>query len=333
MHSNSRVHHPNENDAGKDGESKTKRAKKKARTESSVMAVLKAGMEAIDTYEMKLHAFRFAMRYVFEQDDVGNRDAVKQSHELAASIMKTCEGQTVSSDLALEQVEYYLEQGSTEQAINVLSCFCTKSKGEAPSALWIRWASLFEQTNRAKAKQILKRGLGHITLGKSDHISVLLQYFGCLLHEEETDKAILNDTFQRVLLLAPTLWGVDVEDVSEYWFGTCCLAQAYLGYLKLASSQERQQKDEEGSGFGSREVRTIYESVLFRSTIHLSVDSPNYEYLQAFVDEVLQLDGVSTNKTLFCRVCEKAVEIFKGSSLEQHYRQCRNDGAIYSKLE
>ena len=304
---------------------KSKRPTKKARTKDRVVAVLEEGMEAIDTYEMKLHAFRFAMRYTFEQEELGNRDSVKQSQELADSIIKACLGQTVSPDLAMEQVEYYLAQGDTNQAMSVLKTFCADSKGEAPSSLWIRWASLFEEKDHSKAKHVLKRALGQIPLGKSDHIIVLLQYFGCLLHEKESDKAMLNDTFQRILLLAPTAWEVNVEDVSEYSFGIRCLAQAYLGYLKLASSPEQQES------LGPKVARKIYESVLFQATIQISnEDSLNFAYLQTFVDEVLQLEEVSKNRTQLCRVYDQAIHIFRGTVLEKHYRQCRNDGAIYS---
>ena len=306
-------------------ETKSKRPTKKARTKDRVVAVLEEGMEAIDTYEMKLHAFRFAMRYTFEQEELGNRDSVKQSQELADSIIKACSGQTVSPDLALEQVEYYLAQGDTKQAMDVLETFCSKSEGGAPSTLWIRWASLFDQKNHSKAKHVLNRAIGQIPLGKSDHMIVLLQYFGCLLKEKTSDKATLNDTFQRILLLAPTAWEVNIEDVSEYWFGIRCLAQAYLEYLKLATSHQQQES------LGPKVARKVYESVLFQATIKLSTeDNFNFGYLQTFVDEVLQLEEVSTKRTELCRVYDQAIHIFRGTFLEKHYRQCRNDGAIYS---
>jgi U3 small nucleolar RNA-associated protein 6 len=300
---------------------KTKRPSKKARTKDPVVAVLEEGMAVFDTIEMKLHAFRFAMRYTFEQEELGNRDSVKQSQELAHSIIKACEGQTESPDLALEQVEYFLAQGDTELAIGVLATFCTESKKEVPSTLWIRWASLFGEEDHSKAKAVLKRGLGQISLSKTDHMCVLLQYFGCLLHDKESNKAMLNDTFQRILLLAPTAWEVDIVDVSDYWFGMRCLGQAYLGYLNLASSEE---------SLGPEVARKIYESILFRSTVHLLEDSPNFGYLEAFVDETLRLEEVSKNKVQLCRVYDKAIEIFQKTSLAKHYRQRKNDGAVFS---
>jgi len=313
---------------------------KKAKTKNSVVSVLEEGMEAIDTYEMKLHAFRFAMRYAFEQDEVGNRDAVKQSQNLAASIMKACDGQTVSSDLALEQCEYYLGQDDPEHAIKVLETFCSsESKGDTPSSLWIRWASLYdEKKDHTKAKQILKRGLNNTLIRKVDHMIILLQYFGCLLNEKESkNKTILQDTFQRILLLAPTAWEVYVSDVSQYSFGISCICEAYLKYLKLASEEE--EDDDSGVRGSTKVVRSIYESILLRSTtIQVGDDNPNFGFLQAFIDEVLQLEDVisstkmkkNNNKVLLCRIYDKAIGIFQGTPLEDHYRQCRNDGAIYS---
>lgn len=309
-----------DHDIQTEGNDKSKgSARKRARTKDTVITVLEEGLEAIDTYEMKLHIFRFAMRYAFEKEEEGDNNAVKQAQELASSIIESCDCQTELVDLAFEQVEYYISQDHVDQALTVLETFCTASGNDASATMWIRWAGLYPDQD-AKAKSIFKRALGKISLSKPDHMSILLQYFGCLLKEDEPNKVALNDTFQRILLLAPTAWDIAIPDVSQYWFGIRCVAQAYLKYLILAVEQHP-------SLFGQKAVRKIYESVLFRSTVRLDdTESPNYRCVKVFVDTAVQVE--TSDRRQRQRILDKAIEIFEGTLLAKQYRQKRNDGVF-----
>jgi hypothetical protein len=296
----------------------TSRPKKKAKSKDPVVAVLEEGIETVDSQEMNLQAFRFAQRYLDEQEQEGSKDdSTVQIQELINTILKQSTRQVDSPELALEQAEYYISRGEDDMAVLVFETFCTgssKAKSVAPASLWIRWASLSVDDN-AEGARILKKALDRIPLDRKDYFHVLLQFFGCLLRQkEEPDRSLLNDTFQRVILLAPTTWDVVVEDASDYWFGIESVAHAYLEYLNRVES-----------AFGLKSARRVYNTVLFQSTVQINENS--VEYMKAFMDKSLKLE--KSNRTQLRRLYDQVVQILEGTPLEKQYRQERNDSIIY----
>jgi len=298
--------------------SQDERPLKKARRNHPVIAVLEEGIETIGSDDMKLQAFRFAQRYVDEQEQQGNKDSLLQAQALIDEILEKYSEGVALPDFALEQAEYYVARGDDEKAVEVLEIFCTtssvdKQREAAPASLWIRWASLCTE-DEPRTKRIFKSAMAKIPMNRSDYFHVLLQYFGCLLHPKELDKDLLDNTFQEILLLAPTSWKVVVEDVADYWFGLESIAHAYVQYLDRAAS-----------AFGPKTARKIYNKVLFQSTIQLN--ETNGKYLTAFIDKCLKLE--LSNKQQLRRLYEKAAHILEGTPLEKKYRQDRNEVVVY----
>lgn len=307
-----------DNDNSEEEDEKNKRALKKPRSSDPVVAVLEEGIDSVNSEEMKLQAFRFAERYLDEQEERGESISVHQTQELINRILQETSDQLASPDLALEQAEYYISRGEDVKAAELLEKYCTSSSpgrtAIAPASLWIRWASLYPEKD-PKAKRILKKAVDKIPLTVSDHVLVLLQYFGCLLKEEETDnKTLLNDTFQRILMLAPTAMEVTVENVEDYWFGIVSVAQAYTTYLKHSAS-----------AFGINSARKVYQSVLFHSSVQ--INEKNVHHMTSFIDDCLELE--KSNKPQLRRLYDRVLELFKGTTLEMKYRQDRNNLVIY----
>lgn len=311
-------------DASGEESTSTQRPKKKSKTKDPVIAVLEEAMETVGSEEMNLQAFRFAQQYLDEQEKKGSEDSVVQAQELINRILKQSSEQVDSSDLALEQAEYYISRGEDEMAKLVLEAFCmsagAKTKAVAPASLWIRWASLYDDdddnNNATEGTRIFKKALDRIPLDRKDHVYVVLQYFGSLLRQEELDKNLLNDTFQRILLLAPTSWDIVVEDVSDYWFGIESIGHAYLEYLKRMESV-----------FGLEAARKVYNVVLFQSTVQINETS--VDCMKDFMDMCLEMEKKSNGKQQLRRLYDQVLQILEGTPLEKKYRQERNDSIIY----
>lgn len=307
-----------EHDEDSSDDDKNNRPLKKPRSKDPVVYVLEEGLERVNSEEMKLQAFRFAQRYLDEQDERGDRVSVQQTQELIHRILQESSEQITSPDLALEQAEYFISRGDEEKAAELLEKFCTNSSPDrttiAPASLWIRWASLYPEKD-PKAKRILKKSLDRIPITMSDHLLALLQYFGCLLKEEETEKSLLNDTFQRILILAPTAMNVMVENVDDYWFGIVNVAQAYTFYLKHNAKV-----------FGINSARRVYQSVLFHSSVQ--INESNINHITSFIDDCLQLE--QSNKPQLRRLYDQILQLLQGTTLEKKYREDRNNLVIYN---
>jgi U3 small nucleolar RNA-associated protein 6 len=284
------------------------RPSKKARMKDPVVVVLEIAIESIPSDDMYLQAFRFAQTYKEEMDQKGKEEQKNQVQKFVNELLKKSSNHS-SSDLALEQSDYFVSIGQEQKAIQTLKEFCTSQKS-APASLWTRWAGMSPKS----ATSIFEKALLRIDMGRSDHMNVLLQYFGSLMARKEENKQHLFDIFQRILLLAPSASELIVEDVSDLPFGVESVSQACFKYLEYAYET-----------YGLTSARKVYSSVLFQSS--LEVNESNVEYVKALVDKCTQME--SKDKVILRRLYDKAVELFKDTSLEEVYREQRNDRAIY----
>jgi U3 small nucleolar RNA-associated protein 6 len=302
-----------ENDMENDNDTDEPPAKK-SKQKDPVVEVLEEAIESLPNDDMYLQAFRFALRYQSELDQRG-QDA-KLISKFITRLLKQAAHHS-SPDLALEQADYYTSLGQKQKALQVLKDFCSGHK-KVPSALWIRWAGMVAPNT---SKSILGQALDRIPMNESaDYMKVLLQFFGAQLlimdDKKVDDSKLLFDTFQRILLLAPSATELVVEEIigEDLPFGVESVAQACVKYL-----------DSVHESSGVKRARKIYTAVLFQSS--LSVNPTNVEHIKAFIDKCTTLE--ETDKTRRRRIYDKAVELFAGTSLEEAYREERNEKAIY----
>lgn len=284
------------------------RPSKKARTKEPVVAILEKAIESLATDDMFLQAFRFSQTYKNELEQRGKEEGLIQVQKFIDDLFEQASNHS-SPDLALEQVNYFVEIDMEGKAVQILKKFCTTTQKTVPAALWIRWASMSPK----KSKSILEKSLLHIPMSQPDHMHVLLQYFGSQIIAREDDSTIFN-TFQRILVLAPSATELIVEDVAHLKFGIESVAHAWLKYLEYAHERS-----------GLKRVRKIYSAVLFQST--MVVNESNIGYIRTFFDKCAQIE--EKDKTRLRRLYDKAVELFKDTSLEAIYRDERNEKAIY----
>lgn len=296
-------------------EKKSLRPKKRVKSADGVIAVLEEALEHIEEDEMYLQAFRFAQQYQDELDQ--NGQSSQEVSKLITKILDTAE-ERESADFILEVAEYYVALGEDDKALEVLKGHCNATKKKVTAALWIRWASLVEDS---QPSDILKRAVDRTPMNEPDYLQVLLQYFGALLLEYENeaveelpDKKVLTEVFQRILLAAPTSMDVVLEDVTSYPFGVESVVHAYLKYLVHASERE-----------GIASARRIYQAVLFQSSIQ--VHESNLDHLRAFVEQCISLERKDRNRLR--RIYDKVLELFEDTPLEEIYREQRNTMAIY----
>jgi U3 small nucleolar RNA-associated protein 6 len=374
-----------DNDTNEEQEQKLLPKTKKARTSSSssnedanenenededdnnkdpVVTVLQEAIDAIPTSEMLIQAFRFAEDYqnelLSDADNNNNNDvsttpyaasaaAVKEEvDEFIRNVWTKAEGMD-SSDLAMEQTHYLLNNNNVEEAVKIIKAYCTKSRGgggggggatTAPCDAWILWTSLV--TPLRKQKAILERAVQTISMDTHpDYVTVLLQLFGAQMQiidekdddddDDDDDDELLHEkslfnTLQKIILLAPkTVDDVRVQGTGLE-FELTDVFTAYLECLNFFFVRSRK---------GIQGARSVYESVLFRSTVTLSAD--NVEKVKTFIDRCLQLEQqeLDTNTTgkkkrqHLCKLYDKAVEIFRGTSFEESYKEDRNEKGIF----
>jgi U3 small nucleolar RNA-associated protein 6 len=299
-----------EQSAADQDEEEEDRPAKKRRPEITepVLTVLEEAVEKVSTDEMYLQALRFARSYQNQlQEDAKGLEARKVGEFIKTLLEDEASGYS-SSDLALEHADYLISLDQKEDAIQVLDNFCSTQKS-ATATVWIRWAASSSET----ATTILEKSLSRIPISDHDHMKVLLQLFGVLLLNGENEKKIA-DTSQRILLLSPGFPELVVEDAEDLEFGIRNAADAYLKYLQYAMKAS-----------GVNGARKVYTAVLFQSTPNLN--ESNAETLRAFVD--LSLEVEKNDKKRLRRLYDQVIELFHETSLEDFYRDERNEKSIY----
>ena len=305
-----------------------------------VMEVLGEAIETIPTSQMIIQAFRFAEDYRNQllSSDNNDTDAVKAIDDFIHKLWVKADG-IDSSEIALEKTYFLLNSNRTEQALKTIKAYCAKSRkvgvATAPSEAWILWTSLV--TPLKKQKGVLERAVRTIPMNvHPDYVSVLLQLFGAQMKtmeeddyvNNELDESSLLETLQKVILLAPkTVGDVQIEGTGLN-FELKDIFSAYLSCLNLFQQRS-----------GIQGSRSVYESVLFRSSVNLSDD--NEESLKLFIERCLELEqeeldkpttsgnridtgNERTKRRHLRKLYNKAVEIFGDL-----YREDRNEKCIF----
>ena len=328
-----------------------------------VLAVLSDAIDTLRTSEMLLQAFRFAEDYRMELEQIENADSdsVEQVDDFINGIwVRARDGivQTDSSELAIEHTNYLVRQGKAEDALRIIKNHCTTrsrpgaSNGAvgASSDAWFLWASLASSSTKKQAG-VLNRALQSLPVDKHpDYVAVLLQYFAAQLRVADPGSGVergngdsgekkLFETLQKLLLLAPKTVGdlviepgstgldFELRDVFEGY--TACLNHFY----------ERR---------GIAGARSVYEAVLFRSTAASVVTEDSAGPVRGFVDRCLELEhkeqqqqqqqqsppakatGSKSNQRILCKLYDKAIDIFAETSMEETYRNDRNERVVFA---
>jgi U3 small nucleolar RNA-associated protein 6 len=299
-----RSENESENDSD-DEDDASDRPPKRARTKDEVVAILEKAVETLPNDNMYLQAFRFARNY---QNELKIKEkSVVQIQEYIKNLLELMHEHS-SSELALEHADYLIEIGENIKAEKVLETFCA-GKDSLDASPWIQLAGL---TSSSSKLSVLARALEKIPVSSSvEHMKVLLQFFGCQLLEKE-DNTTLFDTFQCILLLAPSIPEIVVEDIGACEsFGLQSVARASVRYLEYAAT------------LGLKKARSVYSAVLFSSSI--VVNASNMEDLKEFVEMCVQLEG--KDKMRRTRLFDRAIELFEDTPFEEWFRQQRNDNA------
>ena len=258
-----------------------------------------------------------------------------------------------SSDLAVERARYLIDSGRAGEAKKAIEAYCTKPRkagtnraATASAEAWILWASLVAP-NLRKQKNILDRAERTIPIeSHPDHMTVLLQLFGAQMkvaekersngggdkendnddddesEDDEKDDNVLYGTLQKILLLAPkTLEDVRVEGTGLE-FELADVNGACLACLDHFRTRK-----------GIRGARSVYNAVLFRSTVALSEE--NQEDVKAFVDRCLEIErdepgmGWEEKKRILLKLYNRAMQVFRETPLEGFYREERNENVVF----
>jgi U3 small nucleolar RNA-associated protein 6 len=289
--------------------------KKQRRVDTDpVVVVLEEAIAKIPTDEMYLQSLRFARSYQTQLEAGESKEKARQQvSSFCGKLFEQAAGHT-SPEFALEHADYLGNLLQSDEAISVLDNFCSSPK-HANAAVYIRLAKLCG----ANAASILQRAVDRIPINNPDHMRVLLQLCGALLGDGKD----VHTVFQRILLLAPGFPDLVAEDVDDVSFGMRSVADTFLPYLQFALQRS-----------GTEGARKVYAAALFQST--QKVDQGNLEAIQAFVDKCIQVEELEsekektkTSKARLRRLYDKAIELFRDTSLEDVYREKRNERVIY----
>lgn len=320
-----------------DDEPKAKRAKITQdgddETDNPVISVLEDAIDTLPTSEMLLQAFRFAEDYKSELElsEEESNDAISQVDDFIQKLWAKARN-VDSSDLAMEETRYLLHQNKPKEALQTIKQHCTRLKA-APSEAWLLWASL--SGSLKKQSSILKHALQRIPVDKHpDYVTILLQYLAAQLKaakeddddENKNNTGALFETLQNLILLAPKTAGdICVKDTGLDFE----LSGIFEGYKACL--------DHFYTAKGIAGARSIYEVVLFRSSVKLSEETA--EALKEFVDRCLELElnqkAIKTNppqtkRRVLRKLYDKVIDIFEGTALEESYRYDRNELAVYA---
>jgi hypothetical protein len=298
-------HVVSESEGDSDDEKNSNRPSKRARTDDAVVEVLEKAIKTLPNHDMCLQAFGFARNYENELKQKGR--PVVQIQKFLHHLVKQISGHS-SSELALEHADYLMECDKSAEAEKALEDFCTKQE-PADASAWIQWAGV---SSSSATLSILSRALDSIPMSNSkEHMKVLLQYFGCQLLEKKENQGIF-ETFQRILLLAPSASKLVVEDIGACEsFGLQSVVHACVKYLEHAST------------LGIKAVRKVYTAVLFNSSVE--VNEVNMEDLKDFIENCVKLETM--DKARRRRIYDRSIQLFENTSSEHWFREQRNDDA------
>lgn len=309
-----------ENDNGSQGDadkiSQGPPKKLRADIHNPVLEVLRDSIAKLKTDDMLLQAIHFAVNYQNELSHRGS-DGVTMKSEVRRFLDETwslAKG-SKNCDLVMEHTSHLVNSGEQDQALEIIKDFCLSNK-TVPAKAWLLWASLAPPLELSR---IFKLALQKITVDSPDYMLVLLRHFALQIETKE-EKSKLFDSLQQILLLSPnTASAVQLPDAHQE-SGIQSVYDAALSYLTHALEN-----------YGIQEARKVYSAVLYQSTVKLSDD--NADGIQKFVDACLEMEqGLSKkDRKPLCRLYNKAVEIFAGTSIEEVYRNGRNEEAIYGE--
>jgi len=302
-----------------------------------VISVLEDAIDTLPTSEMLLQAFRFTEDYKNDLEHSEEEESNNDISQVDDFIQKLwAKARDVdSSDLAMEETRYLMRQSKPKEALQTIKQHCTRLKA-APSEAWLLWASL--SGSLKKQTSILKHALQRIPIDKHpDYVTILLQYLATQLKtakdddnddENKNKTGALFETLQNLILLAPKTAGdICVKDTGLDFE----LSGIFEGY-KACLDHFYETKGIVGA-------RSIYEAVLFRSSVKLSEETA--EALKEFVDRCLELElnrkttsvgpkHSQIQRRVLRKLYDKVIDIFEGTPLEESYRYDRNELAVYA---
>ena len=295
----------------KDSDRPTKRQKKDA--SNTVLAVLAEALEKVPTDQMYLQALRFARSYMNQLNEDGNE--LKDVETFIAKVAGDHgNSEHCSVEFLLECVDHMLAQAQKKDAVKLIEDYCTCSnERKVKASVWIRWATLLDDLRMSLT--VLRKAVDRIPSSDSDHMSVLLQMFGCLLATSEKDDKELSTTFERILLLATGAKIEAVEEIKAFAFGLESVAKACVRYLEYSMETR-----------GLSGGRKVYNAVLFHSS--QSLEAGNVEALRVFIDKSLELEIEARDKIRVRRLYDKAVDLFLDTPLEDFYREGRLENRV-----
>ena len=311
-----------DDDSDSDSDDEEQRPAKRARPLSSepVVAVLEQALETVTTDEMYVQAFRFARSYqnqleeTAEEGDSDQQQAMETVQKFLQNIFDAKSENCSSSELILELVNYLAETSrQRKKPTMMLEKFC-KENVKPSFETWVKWAGM-ESKNTVS---VLKMGLSKVPMSDPDHLRLLLQYLGARMLLESNNKGSIWDAFQRMLLLHAGKEDTTMEMpdiVQEYAFGISSVADACFKLLQFYQKSGNVQS-----------ARKLYAAVLFQSSV-IKGNSPNVEEWKVFVDHCISLERKDKNRLL--RLYNQVLEIFQGTSLEEHYETQKAE-ALYS---
>jgi U3 small nucleolar RNA-associated protein 6 len=303
---------------------------KRQRTEnddSPVLSVLEEATKAVPTPEMYVASIQFLRTYV-EQTQQADTDADESEacNDFIHQLLRKAKEKlvTVSTELVLEEADVLVHEGKLNDAIQVLRQFCT-SQENVEASVWLQWAKLSAgaMDSSHSPRSVLHVALDRTPLHSKEQMVILLELFGALLMEAETDserdlKSELAQLFQRMLLLSAG----DGADPFEAAFGVNSVAVACLHYLRYSFSTG-----------GIESARRVYEQVLYRSN-YTATASAHLEVMKEFIDECIQLEKAAKSKKkkqTLSRLFGTGIELFCSANpaISDSYRSRRDNDVRY----
>lgn len=282
-----------------DEEPQAKRRRNSQEPHSSVIDVIKEGVQTLKTEEMYFEALQFLQSYIQE---------VESEKEIAATrlcmeqlLTEASQAEFYSVRLALERAQYLFYSQDKQAAALCLDDFLMRD--DKDKEIWIQRAKY--AASQTEAIKILKRALSRIPMDRPDHLNVILELFVAKL--EAKDETDLSDLFQQIILLAPAQYAAFHDPV----FGIDRVGHACIEYLKYLRDNQ-----------GHDQARQLYQNVLFKSTVMESgvIDS---ETVRVFFNECIQMEIAQKDKKQLERLYDRAIRIFskQDDKVAYEYRQ------------
>jgi tetratricopeptide (TPR) repeat protein len=288
-------------------------------TNNPVLTMMRQATRKIPTQDMYLQAIRFLVTYLEHlESQEGSLEKQKACRKLLEKLFKEASSlKDYSAALVLEHVDYLVRAGKHQAAFSRLEGFAKVNCTSA--AIWIRWADLVYQhtSKRTRAIGILDQALTQIPMSATvDNMQVLLELLGAKLATAARDSW---SVLERILILAPGC--VQMEDVEQPAFGVKSVSDACLQFFLHTIATET-----------TKEVRKIYQAVLFQSSLleNISSESDAACY-KDFIDASIKAEKEDAScfehekKQRLERIFESAIKAFKDAPVGDEYRQRRDD--------